>query len=245
MGHKETVKDTARVLGRMYDAIEYRGFGAGHGRGARADGPACRSTTGSPTSGTRPRSWPTSSPSASTSRSRSNEVVVLLPRRRPLQHGGLVPDRRREARHGRPHRQPEVALAARRDRRAGATRSPARPARKITITDDVAEAVRGLRRAAHRRLGLDGRGRTRSGRSGSSCSSRTRSTPRRWRATGNPDVKFMHCLPAFHNTETEVGKEIFEKFGMDGARGDRGGLRVARRRWSSTRPRTGCTRSRP
>ena len=33
--------------------------------------------------------------------------------------------------------------------------------------------------------------------------------------TGNPDVKFMHCLPAFHNTETQVGKEIFEKFGMD------------------------------
>ena len=33
-------------------------------------------------------------------------------------------------------------------------------------------------------------------------------------ATGNPDVKFMHCLPAFHNTETQVGKEIFEKFGM-------------------------------
>ena len=34
-------------------------------------------------------------------------------------------------------------------------------------------------------------------------------------ATGNPDVKFMHCLPAFHNTETQVGKEIFEKFGKD------------------------------
>ena len=33
--------------------------------------------------------------------------------------------------------------------------------------------------------------------------------------TGNPEVKFMHCLPAFHNTETQVGKEIFEKFGMD------------------------------
>jgi ornithine carbamoyltransferase len=32
--------------------------------------------------------------------------------------------------------------------------------------------------------------------------------------TGNPDVKFMHCLPAFHNTETQVGKEIYEKFGM-------------------------------
>jgi ornithine carbamoyltransferase len=33
--------------------------------------------------------------------------------------------------------------------------------------------------------------------------------------TGNPDVKFMHCLPAFHNTETQVGKEIYDKFGMD------------------------------
>ena len=33
--------------------------------------------------------------------------------------------------------------------------------------------------------------------------------------TGNPDAKFMHCLPAFHNTDTEVGKEIFEKFGLD------------------------------
>ncbi len=33
--------------------------------------------------------------------------------------------------------------------------------------------------------------------------------------TGNPDVKFMHCLPAFHNTDTAVGKEIFEKYGLD------------------------------
>ena len=33
--------------------------------------------------------------------------------------------------------------------------------------------------------------------------------------TGNPDVKFMHCLPAFHNPDTVVGKEILEKYGMD------------------------------
>ena len=33
--------------------------------------------------------------------------------------------------------------------------------------------------------------------------------------TGNPDVKFMHCLPAFHNTDTAVGKEIFDTYGMD------------------------------
>ncbi len=34
--------------------------------------------------------------------------------------------------------------------------------------------------------------------------------------TGNPNVKFMHCLPAFHNRETKVGEEIFEQYGMDG-----------------------------
>jgi ornithine carbamoyltransferase len=35
-------------------------------------------------------------------------------------------------------------------------------------------------------------------------------------ATGNPDVKFMHCLPAFHNRETKLGEEIFQQYGMDG-----------------------------
>jgi len=36
------------------------------------------------------------------------------------------------------------------------------------------------------------------------------------RKTGNPDVKFLHCLPAFHNCETKVGEEIFRKYGLDG-----------------------------
>ena len=33
------------------------------------------------------------------------------------------------------------------------------------------------------------------------------------RATGNPDVKFLHCLPAFHDLKTRVGREVYEKFG--------------------------------
>jgi ornithine carbamoyltransferase len=33
--------------------------------------------------------------------------------------------------------------------------------------------------------------------------------------TGNPDTKFMHCLPAFHDTSTRIGREIREKFGLD------------------------------
>ena len=34
--------------------------------------------------------------------------------------------------------------------------------------------------------------------------------------TDNPRVKFMHCLPAFHNRETKVGEDIFQQYGMDG-----------------------------
>ncbi len=33
--------------------------------------------------------------------------------------------------------------------------------------------------------------------------------------TGNPKVKFLHCLPSFHNTETVIGKEIYEKYGLE------------------------------
>ncbi len=33
--------------------------------------------------------------------------------------------------------------------------------------------------------------------------------------TGNPNVKFLHCLPAFHNRETKVGEKIYQKFGLD------------------------------
>ncbi len=35
-------------------------------------------------------------------------------------------------------------------------------------------------------------------------------------ATDNTNVKFMHCLPAFHNDETQIGHEIAEKFGLNG-----------------------------
>jgi ornithine carbamoyltransferase len=35
-------------------------------------------------------------------------------------------------------------------------------------------------------------------------------------ATGNPKVKFLHCLPAFHDRNTKIGEEMFEKFGLDG-----------------------------
>ena len=33
--------------------------------------------------------------------------------------------------------------------------------------------------------------------------------------TGNPDCKFLHCLPAFHNRETTVGEDIYRRFGIE------------------------------
>jgi len=33
--------------------------------------------------------------------------------------------------------------------------------------------------------------------------------------TGNPNVKFMHCLPAFHNHETVIGEDIYQRFGLE------------------------------
>jgi ornithine carbamoyltransferase len=34
-------------------------------------------------------------------------------------------------------------------------------------------------------------------------------------ATGNPEVKVLHCLPAFHDRNTEVGEDLFQRTGMD------------------------------
>ncbi len=35
------------------------------------------------------------------------------------------------------------------------------------------------------------------------------------KATGNPEVKFMHCLPALHNTDTDLGRKISAEFHLD------------------------------
>ena len=34
-------------------------------------------------------------------------------------------------------------------------------------------------------------------------------------ATGNPAVKFMHCLPALHNRDTEIGRRLYDRRGLD------------------------------
>ena len=212
MGHKESVKDTARVLGRMYDAIEYRGFGqeiaeelakhAGvpvyngltddwHPTQMLADYLTFREHVGKPLS----------------------EVAFcyLGDARFNMANSYLVSGAKLGM---------DVRIAAPKslwpsDDVVRLARSVAdETGAQITITDDLAEAVKGADvlltdvwvsmgepdEVWAERIELlkpyQVNGET-------------------MKLTGNPDVKFMHCLPAFHNTETQVGKEIFEKFGME------------------------------
>ena len=225
MGHKETAKDTARVLGRMYDAIEYRGF-------AQDVADELAQWSGVPVYNGLTDEWHPTQMLADflTFTEHSDKpfeeitFCYLGDARFNMADSYLVAGR--EARHGRPDREPEVALAAARRSSTLAHETAAESGAKITLTEDVEEAVKGAdflltdvwvsmgepddvwKERIELLLPYQVNAKT-------------------MELTGNPDCKFMHCLPAFHNADTQVGKEIDEKFGIDRAGGDRGGLRVA------------------
>jgi ornithine carbamoyltransferase len=212
MGHKETAKDTARVLGRMYDAIEYRGF-------KQDEAEELAKWSGVPVYNGLTDEWHPTQILADFLTFREHlgkpldEVVFcyLGDARFNMADSYLVGGAKlgMDVRIASPKslwpRDEIVAQARAIAEETGAT---------IVITEDVAEAVKGADVLLtdvwvsmgepddvwKERIEL--------------------LTPYQVNAeamalSGNPDVKFMHCLPAFHNTDTEVGKEIFEKFGMD------------------------------
>ena len=89
-----------------------------------------------------------------------------------------------------------------------------RPARRITITDDVAQAVTGVD-FVHTDVWVS------MGEAKDVWDERVRLlAPYQvnralLEKTGNPKVKFMHCLPAFHDPNTVLGREIMEHTGMN------------------------------
>jgi ornithine carbamoyltransferase len=212
MGHKETVKDTARVLGRMYDAIEYRGFGQGIAE-------ELAEFAGVPVYNGLTDEWHPTQILADFLTFREhvdkplNEVVFcyLGDARFNMADSYLIGG----AKLGMDVRIASPKSLWPREEIADLARSVAsETGAQITITDDVAEAVRGadfLLTDVWVSMGE----------SDDVWAERIellkpyQINAETMAATGNPDVKFMHCLPAFHNTETQVGKEIQEKFGME------------------------------
>jgi ornithine carbamoyltransferase len=212
MGHKETVKDTARVLGRMYDAIEFRGFD-------QAAAEALAEWSGVPVYNGLTDEWHPTQILADFLTFKEHipkpfdEIVFcyLGDARFNMADSYLVGGAKlgMDVRIASPKslwpRDEIVELARSTAAETGAT---------ITITEDVAEAVRGAD-ALLTDVWVS------MGEPDEVWAERIELlTPYQVNAktlelTGNPDVKFMHCLPAFHNTDTQVGKEIFEKFGMD------------------------------
>jgi ornithine carbamoyltransferase len=212
MGHKETAKDTARVLGRMYDAIEYRGF-------AQETAEELAQWAGVPIYNGLTDEWHPTQILADFLTFREhipkplNEVVFcyLGDARFNMADSYLVGG----AKLGMDVRIASPKSLWPRDEITELARSVAEETgAQITITEDVAEAVRGcdvLLTDVWVSMGE----------ADEVWAERIQLlTPYQvnadaMKATGNPDVKFMHCLPAFHNTDTEVGKEIFEKFGLE------------------------------
>ena len=212
MGHKETVKDTARVLGRMYDAIEYRGF-------AQETAEELARWSGVPVYNGLTDEWHPTQILADFLTFREqvpkalSEVAFcyLGDARFNMADSYLIGG----AKLGMDVRIAGPKTLWPRDLIVENARSIAgMTGAQITITEDVAEAVRGadvLLTDVWVSMGepddvwaerID-------------LLKSYQVNAETMALSGNPDVKFMHCLPAFHNTETQVGKEIFEKFGME------------------------------
>jgi len=212
MGHKETVKDTARVLGRMYDAIEYRGF-------AQETAEELARWSGVPVYNGLTDEWHPTQILADFLTFREHvpkplgEIVFcyLGDARFNMADSYLTGG----AKLGMDVRVASPRSLWPRDEIVDLARSIASDTgAKITITEDVSEAVRGcdvLLTDVWVSMGE----------ADEVWAERIKLlkpyqvNAEVLAATDNPDVKFMHCLPAFHNTDTQVGKEIFAKFGLE------------------------------
>jgi ornithine carbamoyltransferase len=211
IGHKESFKDTARVLGRMFDAIEYRGASQkGVEELARHAGvPVYNGLTD--------EYHPTQMiADVMTMREHCDKPIADI-------KFAYVGDTRSNMGHSLMIAGALMGM----DVRIGGPKSlwptdeyqkiarglEAKYGGKLTITDDPRAAVKGVdfihtdvwvsmgepKEVWKERIAL--------------------LTPYQvnaalMKASGNPQVRFMHCLPAFHDTETTLGKQIAETYGM-------------------------------
>ena len=212
MGSKETMKDTARVLGRMYDGIEYRGFGQDivEELAAYADVPVWNGLTN--------EYHPTqvladfqTMMEHSDKPLRQVKFAYLGDARNNMGNSLLVG----AAKMGMDFRsvapksvQPDKNLVDQAQSIAKETGA------KLTVTDNLDQGIKDCdflytdvwvsmgeaEEVWKERIELLQPYQVNAAAMGK---------------TGNPDVKFLHCLPAFHNRETVIGEDVFQKFGLE------------------------------
>ena len=213
IGHKESMKDTARVLGRMYDGIEYRGFG-------QKIVEELAEFSGVPVwNGLTDEFHPTQVLAdlltmEEHSKKRLNKIsfCFLGDARNNMGNSLMV---------GAAKMGMDVRLCAPKENwpdenlvevcKSIAKKTGA----KITLTDKVAEGAKGVD-FLYTDVWLS------LGESAEKWEERIKlMKPYQInmnviKLTKNSKVKFLHCLPAFHNRETKVGEEIYQKYGLNG-----------------------------
>lgn len=214
IGHKESMKDTARVLGRMFDAIEYRGSSQAmleNELAAHAGVPVYNGLT--------EEFHPT--------QMLADVLTMWENADKPLHEisYAYVGD----ARNNMGNSLLEVGAKLGMDVRIGAPRAlwpndalisqcqaiASETGARLLLTEDPVEAVRHTD-FVHTDVWVS------MGEAESVWQERIdllmpyRVDRRLMNASENPRVKFMHCLPAYHNQDTAVGRWVFETFGLDG-----------------------------
>ncbi|MDZ7839312.1 MAG: ornithine carbamoyltransferase [Gammaproteobacteria bacterium] len=212
IGHKESIRDTARVLSRIYDGIEYRGFGQEvvEELAVYSDVPV----------------W-----NGLTDEFHPTQILADFLTMREFTHkhmsdihfafiGDTRSNMARSLMIGAAKIGMNVRLVGPRslwpdDESVAYCRELCRDTQgEVTITDDVEEGVRGCD-YLYTDVWVS------MGESDSVWEERIellkpyQVTSEVMAMTGNRHAKFMHCLPAFHDTSTKIGKEIHEKFGLE------------------------------
>lgn len=214
IGHKESMKDTARVLGRMYDGIQYRGFGQ------------CLVETLAEHAGV--PVW-----NGLTNEFHPTQLLADLLTVREHLPGKALSEVKfayiGDARNNMGNTLLEAAALVGMDLRLVAPKAcwphaelvaecqalAQQTGGKITLTEDIAEGVQGAdflytdvwvsmgeaKEVWQERIAL---------------LRPYQVNMAMIKLTGNPQVKFLHCLPAFHDDQTTLGKQMAEQYGMHG-----------------------------
>jgi ornithine carbamoyltransferase len=212
IGYKESMKDTARVLGRMYDGIEYRGF-------SQENVDILAQYAGVPV-------WNGLTDDFHPTQILADFLTMQEHSYKPLSEvaccflGDSGNNMGNSLMIGAAKMGIDIRLAGpkacwpHQEMIETAQASAQETGAKITITEDAEAAVRGCD-FLYTDVWVS------MGQPTELWSERIKQmlpyqvNSQLMTATGNPQVKFMHCLPAFHNTETKVGKEIYEKHGLE------------------------------